>query len=148
MAIPPFDENGNLPKGTWEATIEEVRERFGAYPTRRRMQFGFLMDAIAILKEVGCTTLFLDGSYVTEKILPGDFDALVLSSENGGEAITKIEEKLIHVPQKYRGEFYCAEDLAYDRYLKKTVTFLELFQTEWNNRSELIRKGIIQIQIT
>jgi hypothetical protein len=146
--IPDFDKNGNLPEGIWKATIEEVRERFGKNPTRRRMQFEFLIDAIGILKAMGCTTLFLDGSYVAHKFLPGDFDALVLSAEGGGEAITKIKEKLIHVSKQYKGEIYCAEDLAYDKYLKKTVTYLELFQTEYENRSELIRKGIIKIHLT
>lgn len=146
MEIPAFDEYGNLPEGTWVATIEEVEERFGRRPSSRRMQIKFLLDAIEILKAAGCSTLFLDGSFVTAKFMPGDFDALILKAE-GTEVIKVIKDRLTHLSKKYKGEFYCAEDLAYCRYQKKTVTFLELFQTDKHNEEGLRRKGIIQIMI-
>ena len=73
--LPPFDPiTGRLPPGEHEATWDEVVERFGWNDRRRRLIDG-LADALAILSEAGCGRLWLNGSFVTTKDEPGDFDA-------------------------------------------------------------------------
>lgn len=49
-------------------------ERFGWNPRRRRLLDG-LADAMALLQAAGCRRIWLNGSFVTAKEEPGDFDA-------------------------------------------------------------------------
>lgn len=72
--IPPFDKLGRLPPGVHFATWEEIARRFGTSPWRRRLLEG-LRAALRSLKAAGCATAYVDGSFVTDKGLPGDFDA-------------------------------------------------------------------------
>ncbi len=73
--IPPFDPlTGRLPPGEHEASWEEVVERFGWNERRRRLIDG-MADAVNALAEAGCHRLWLNGSFVTAKDEPGDFDA-------------------------------------------------------------------------
>ena len=73
--IPPFDANtGRLPEGVHEASWDEIVQRFGWNQRRRRLLDG-LAEAIELLAEAGCRRLWLNGSFVTVKDEPGDFDA-------------------------------------------------------------------------
>lgn len=63
-----------LPPGVHFATLAEVEARF-ASNARRRAQFKGLIAALTNLRGAGCQRAFLDGSFVTAKPLPGDYDA-------------------------------------------------------------------------
>ena len=67
-------DSGRLPEGEHEATWEEIVERFGWNPRRRRQLDG-LAEAIELLEHAGCRRLSLNGSFVTAKDEPSDFDA-------------------------------------------------------------------------
>lgn len=72
--IPPFNEAGNLPPGVHEATWDEVVTQFGTTPQRRALLAG-LRVALQALQVAGCRTVYIDGSFVTTKLVPNDFDA-------------------------------------------------------------------------
>lgn len=72
--IPQFDENGNLPPGVHWAEWEEFIERFGNNERRLLLIQGLQM-AMERLKAAGCRTIYINGSFVTTKPKPGDFDA-------------------------------------------------------------------------
>ena len=72
--IPTFDAAGRLPPGIHGATWDEIQARFGWTPRRRRLLRG-LHRGILALQSAGCSRLYLDGSFVTDKPEPGDFDA-------------------------------------------------------------------------
>src|SRR5690349_15300947 len=72
--IPPFDEDGLLPAGIHEATWEEFEARFGFHPQRRALLLG-MRAAMDALKEAGCRTVYINGSFVTAKEEPADYDA-------------------------------------------------------------------------
>ncbi len=71
--IPESDKNGNLPPGIFEATIEEVEERFSINFQRKKL-FGLLLEVLAIFRNCGCPEVYLDGSYITNKDEPEDYD--------------------------------------------------------------------------
>jgi len=56
------------------ATWEEISERFGTTVHRRGLLAG-LREALAILGTAGCRAVYIDGSFVTDKEVPNDFDA-------------------------------------------------------------------------
>lgn len=72
--VPPLTASGNLPPGVHWATWEELAERFGTTPHRVRLLEG-LKQALQSLSGAGCSTVYIDGSFVTDKEVPGDFDA-------------------------------------------------------------------------
>jgi len=65
MAIPAFDEHGNLPPGAHEATWGEVADRFGGTPERRRL-LSRLRAALDLLAACGYRRVWIDGSFVTD----------------------------------------------------------------------------------
>ncbi len=72
--IPEFDEDANLPPGIHYATWTEIVTRYATSVRRRELLDG-LLDALRSLKAAGCAIVYLDGSLVTSKDHPGDFDA-------------------------------------------------------------------------
>lgn len=72
--IPEFDEYGNLPPGVHFCEWEEFVDRFGTNPLILRLMRGLLM-VMEALQAAGCRTIYINGSFVTLKPDPGDFDA-------------------------------------------------------------------------
>lgn len=73
--LPPFDpDTGRLPDGEHPASWDELIDRFGWTPRRRQLLDG-LADAVDLLAAAGCTRIWLNGSFVTAKDEPADFDA-------------------------------------------------------------------------
>jgi hypothetical protein len=71
--IPDLHENGKLPPGIHWAMWDEFQARFGWTPYRRRLLNG-LKDGLLSFKAAGCQTAYVDGSFITSKEVPGDFD--------------------------------------------------------------------------
>jgi hypothetical protein len=74
VTIPPFEDSGNLPEGIHEASWEEIVDRYGTTDGRRALLEG-LQQALESLRGAGCRRLYIDGSFVTAKDEPADFDA-------------------------------------------------------------------------
>lgn len=110
--IPDFDEDGNLPVGVHDATVEEISSRFGTNAHRRKQLSGFLL-AIEDLKKAGCLTVFLDGSFVTRKSEPNDYDGCwEADGVNWDElhpALQKLKWPRGAQKQRYGGEFVIAD---------------------------------------
>lgn len=64
-----------LPAGIHDASVAEVRARFATTPHRAWL-FGGFLRVIEALERAGCVTAFLDGSFITAKPHPGDYDGL------------------------------------------------------------------------
>jgi hypothetical protein len=63
-----------LPQGIHPATLVEVEQVF-ATNRPRRVLFDGLVSASTSLLLAGCQRIYLDGSYVSGKPIPGDYDA-------------------------------------------------------------------------
>lgn len=76
VPIPPFDPtSGLLPPGEHSADWSEIRDRLGWNLRRRRLLDG-LQECLEALAAAGCTCVWLNGSFVTAKDEPEDFDAV------------------------------------------------------------------------
>jgi hypothetical protein len=69
----PYLDNGRLEPGEHQISWEEFVEYFAYNELRKKLLSG-IEKAIHQLKAVGCTTIFVDGSFVTKEPAPGDFD--------------------------------------------------------------------------
>lgn len=141
--IPDFDLNGNLPSGIHWATWSEFVKRFNFSRRREKLMKG-LRRAIAVLKNAGSQVIFIDGSFVTTKEDPNDYDAcwdlngvdpslldpILLIFDNG-----RIIQKT-----KYFGELFPAQFSE----ARSGKAFLEFFGTD---KETGLAKGIIAINL-
>jgi len=72
--IPEWLENCDLPPGIHIAQWADVEGRLAFNPRRQRLLDG-LREACDLPRRAGCRLVYLDGSFVTIKPHPGDFDA-------------------------------------------------------------------------
>ena len=143
--IPPLGKFGLLPPGIHWATWDEVAAAFGQTAQRRQLLEG-LRAATESLIAAGGSVIYLDGSFVTRKVEPEDFDACWSSV---GVNPDKLDPVLLDVSdgrraqkEKFGGELLNAETPADF----EGRTFLEYFQQEVR-RGVLRRKGIIGIRL-
>jgi hypothetical protein len=141
--IPPIDSTGNLPSGVHWATWQELVDRFGKSRHRRQLLTG-LKTALDALRIAGCRIVYIDGSFVTAKQVPNDFDACwdidgvdpalldpILLTFDYGRAAQKA---------KYLGELFPAQFNEGG----SGTTFLEFFQIDKESGNP---KGIIAIDL-
>jgi hypothetical protein len=133
-----------LPPGVHEATLAEIELKF-SYNPRRRALFTGLVDAAVHLSLVGCRRVLLDGSYVTAKPIPGDYDACW---EPDGVDLTKLDPVFEdfnngRANQKVRfgGEFFPSTLIESG----SGGAFAEFFQVD---RFTGKKKGILAIALT
>lgn len=131
-----------MPEGVHPATWAEVEQAF-AYNRRRAAQFDGLRRGAEDLRSAGCARLWLDGSYVTIKPVPGDFDVVwdptdveysLLAPALRDMSAGRRQQKLV-----YGGEF-----LPNTLELASGQLFLDFFQ---NNLRTGGRKGVIEIDL-
>ncbi len=73
--IPKFNDYGYLPPGEpHKATWDEFVGRFGGTAKRRALLEG-LAEVLSSLKQAGCRKVYIDGSLITDKPEPADWDA-------------------------------------------------------------------------
>ena len=65
--------DGRLPDGEWPATWAEIEMAFGGSSWRHHL-LGGCRRALVALKTAGCRRVWIDGSFVTGKLHPGDID--------------------------------------------------------------------------
>ena len=90
MALPAFREDGWLPEGHYAATWQEVVLRFAGEPdSPRAVILSSLLKWRDAVRTSGMAGLvILDGSFISSKETPGDFD-LVFSYDEATEALIR-----------------------------------------------------------
>ena len=134
---------GVLPPGIHDATMEEIERRFTTNDVRRYLFEGF-SRGVRDLCRARCKIMFLDGSFVTEKERPGDFDACW---EPAGVDPRKLDPVLLDFTDKrrrqklkYGGEFFPSSARA-----DGIRTFVDFFQID---KYTGMPKGIVRILLT
>jgi hypothetical protein len=133
-----------LPPGIHQASLDDVATVFATSAWRRELFDGLVVGS-GRLRAAGCRTVYLDGSYVSGKQKPGDFDAcwdpsgvdpgrldpVFLQFANGREAQKAA----------FKGEFFPSSVMCAD----VGQTFLDFFQRD---RFTGKHKGIISIPLS
>ena len=71
--MPRFDAKGQLPPGIHMSRWSEFKAAFGYNQKRQELIEGMHL-ALLNLKRAGCLVAYIDGSFVTQKPEPGDYD--------------------------------------------------------------------------
>jgi hypothetical protein len=142
--IPDFDENGNLPPGVHFCEWEEFVERFGTNERRLRLIEG-LQIAMEQLKAAGCRTIYINGSFVTIKANPRDFDAAWDTEDVDIDYLRINAPRLLNYYDRqaqkaqHKGEIFPSDAPVGDLGLNS----LEFFQHDRQQN----RKGIVAIDL-
>jgi len=144
--IPAFDTDGNLPPGVHLAAWDEFATRFGITPHRQRL-LGGLESALVVLQAAGCRRVYVDGSFVSSKAVPNDYDAawepagvdvarlLLLEPVFGNFANQRSAQKA-----KFFGEFFPSSSTAD----LVGTTFFHFFQIDKQTGNA---KGIVALDL-
>lgn len=139
--LPALTTDGLLPPGIHAAEWSDLRARFAHNPRRRVLLDGF-RDACVALGSAGCSTVWIDGSFVTDKDLPGDYDAcwdwqgvdptkldpVLLDFSRSGRLLMKV---------KYSGDLFVAGATEG----ASGLAFVDFFQQTRNGEA----KGIVSL---
>lgn len=143
--MPNYQPNGNLEIGIHVMEWEEFKQAYGYNETRRAIIDGMAL-ALASLKKNGCQRVYMDGSFVTTKEEPGDFDACW--DPIGVDLLGLIKDYPcfmdLRAPREsqkllFKGELFPSTTPAEN----KGNTFLEFFQQDRDGTP----KGIIQLNL-
>ena len=132
-----------MPQGVHWSSWEELVDRYG-YNVRRRMLLVGLWAALRNLKSAGCRTVWLNGSFVSAKEEPNDFDACWDESGVDPELLDQVlltfDRERAAQKAKYMGEMFPSATVAN----LGGWSFLDFFQTD---RETGRRKGIVAIDL-
>ena len=134
----------NSKRNKKEMSIDEFEIEFGFNKIRKTLIEGLKLG-IEHLKDCGCKNLYIDGSFVTKKEIPSDFDACW--DEDGVDlarlistypTIVNFDEGRKYQKLLYGGEFFLMNTKAspYD-------TFINFFQKDRDGN----KKGIVNIKL-
>src|SRR4051812_29622201 len=83
VALPAFNQVGDLPPGVHRATLAEVLQRFGGGSVQRRAVAGRLKHVYQLAVSTGQLARFVVfGSFVTAKDEPNDVDIILLMEDS------------------------------------------------------------------
>ena len=143
--IPDFDKNGVLPNGIHWSSVDEVRAKL-CFSIKRENLVNGLEKAIASLKKAGCDTIYIDGSFSTSKIDPGDIDVCWETDKVDLYLLKSIEpvffnfkNERVEQKAKFGCEFFPANAIA----KPPNTLYIDFFQKDKDDNP----KGIIGLKI-
>lgn len=140
--LPAWDPStGYLPPGAHAADWAEVSQRFSGNSHRARLLAG-LQGALTSLAGAGCKTVLLDGSFVTTKPLPSDYDG---AWEMAGVDPGRLDPVLLDfkngraaMKTKFGGELFPADGFA-----APGVLYRDFFMKDRNG----VAKGVVLVDL-
>lgn len=142
--IPAFHTDGNLPPGVHWTSWIELASRFGCNLHRRILLRG-LEVAIESLRHAGCTVIYVDGSFVTSKGFPRDYDCCWNVDGVDEDLVDPVffilDDGRSAQKAKYLGEWFAASFTEGG----SGLTFLEFFQMDKATGNP---KGIVALELT
>ena len=135
-----------LKPGIHKMTWKEFYELF-SFSDRRKELLEGLKQVLDILKRIGATNVYIDGSFVTREDFPGDWDACFDAPDFVLEKIRENYPFLMPDKEKttkklYKGELF----FAFSKPIKsRNINFLDFFQQRKDNPKK--KKGIVELII-
>ena len=134
-------QTGYLPPGIHQATWGEVDDRFGGNHHRSRLIAG-LLAACRNLAGAGCRFVLLNGSFVSAKPLPNDYDGtwetVGVDPDQLDPVLLDFSNRRAAMKSKYLGELFPETFSA-----QPGVLFRDFFQSDRDG----VPKGVVQIDL-
>lgn len=142
LMLPDIDTaTGYLPPGVHDALWAEIVPRFSGNGHREWLCDG-LLSALHNLAVAGCRFVLLDGSFISEKALPGDYDGAWdtrgVNPDLLDPVLLDFSNKRAAMKAKYGGELFPATVQA-----APGILYRDFFQKDRNG----VPKGVVNIDL-
>jgi len=143
MGIADLNADGLLPPGTHDASLDEIREKFG-YNMRRRALVDGLQRALRNLEAAGVRVVFINGSFVTRKRQPRDIDGCWEVTADVDDVLLDpvfldFSDHCAAMRRKYGVHFFIAQRIEH----RSGVPFVTFFRETRDGRG----KGILRVTL-
>jgi hypothetical protein len=142
-----FNDEGVLPKGIYEVTLGEFKKEF-VYNERREAIFKGFCTLLDDLRAINCKTVYVDGSFVTDKEQPRDVDVCWDDNDDINWELLDSDYPIffdMNPPREAQQLRYHADVFPANTYEGGSgLLFREFFQ---QNKETGNAKGIIKINI-
>lgn len=143
MALPLFRDDGWLPEGHHPATWQEVEALFGEGNPRVALTQKLLAFRDELRAEDIGGYFVLDGSYISNKMAPHDFDVLLVAAP-GTQALKDNSPRV--------GRLLDAEYAEKERgfsllFIEETSAMVSLIKTVWDVSKQGVTKGVVEVTI-
>jgi hypothetical protein len=143
MALPAFNEDGDLPPGVYLATLAEVLERFGQGSVQRCLVADRLNRLYQLVISTGQLARFIVfGSFITAKNEPNDVDVILLMEDAFDLAPITGEAALVF--QHMEAETHFGASVFWTR-RSGAIGGEQAMIEYWQVRRESGQRGIVEI---
>jgi hypothetical protein len=144
MALPPFDDRGDLPEGVHPASLEDVLARFGQGTPQRRLVTARLTRIYELAQGTGKLERFvIFGSYVTAKREPNDVDIILVMRDDFGE--DDHEPDVFPMFDHLRAQDELGASLFVIRPAFVLGESVDDFIAHWQIKRDSERRGIVEV---
>jgi len=146
MALPEFNNQGDLPEGMYKATLAEVLERFGQGSEERQEATAVLQGIYQLVTVTGKLERFvIFGSYITAKHNPHDVDVVLVMKDDFSMAACDDRTRILFDHQRAEGEVGASIFWLCPSVLLRGT--LEDFLLGWGTKRDLTRRGIVEVTL-
>ena len=144
MALPEFNDQGDLPEGLHKATLAEVLERFGPGSEARQEATAVLQRIDQLVTGTGKLERFvIFGSYITAKAEPHDVDVVLVMKDDFSMAACDEPTRVLFDHQRADAEVGASIFWLCPSVLLRGS--LEDFLLGWGTKRDLTRRGIVEV---
>jgi hypothetical protein len=143
MAFPPFNENGDLPVGIYQATLPEVLEHFGKGSLQRQVVTKRLVKIYRLVKSTNYLERFIIyGSFVTAKPNPNDIDIFLVMDDDFEKDSCRRDARIIF--EHLETEKKLGASIFWSR-KQFILGNIQLFVEDWQIKVDKTRRGIVEV---
>lgn len=144
MALPDFDDGGELPVGIHAATVEEVVARFGlTSPERQAVTQRWLRIYHLVAATHKLERFVIFGSYVTAKEQPNDVDIILVMRDDFREPDCNEETSRVFRHAQAATEFGASVFWTTPSGIVRGT--VDDFLAHWQSKRDLTRRGIVEV---
>ncbi|GAA4171900.1 DUF6932 family protein [Sphingobacterium ginsenosidimutans] len=144
------EETGLLVPGEHKLTIEEFEKIF-VYNDKRQQIYNGFRKLMTVFREIGCSHLYADGSFVTKKPYPGDIDVCWHMHDDIGPKIAQLTKlkaicsPIFELDRKFIKDEFCADVFPANQMEGGSgIMFKDFFQKDKHTNES---KGIVIIEL-
>jgi hypothetical protein len=144
MALPDFDDKGDLPEGVHQATLAEVLAQFGQGTAQRQAVTQRCLRTHQLVKATGKLERFvIFGSYITAKAEPNDVDIVLVMRDDF--QVEACDEETQRVFDHQRAAAELGAHVFWTRPYMLFDEPTDQFVAHWQIKRDLTRRGIVEV---
>ena len=145
MPLPDFNNNGDLPEGIHQATIDEVVSRFGVGTFQRQAVAARLLHLYHLTTATRqLERLIIFGSFITTKPDPNDVDIVLVMRDDFDLSACAEDTRLIFDHAQATLKF--GASVFWIRPSMLLLDPLDEFVVHWQIKRDGTRRGIVEVK--